>query len=381
MIVDPTAAAHHADPDRARAWLAEQRVFISSAMGDTADERDAIAAAMEAEGAQPVRFEDLGRDADPEEAYLTGVDTSTIYVGVLKEQYGRLLPTGFSATETEYLQARERGKRLAVYTAAEAPGREGHLNRFIERVRTFVTTESYRDIPDLGRRVRRRLHELAAEALSPWVKLGEHVFRADLIADHGETVTITARLSDEIAHALEAMRDRQWGRPRLKLTYGSRVVEGEVGGLRRTVRAGGSDEIEIELVRVQPPEVDVMRAGTGGLSADDLVEAGMRALFLGEPLPASVGMLDFMTDTGIERSDLEQAFAQPNEIAEAITRLVVTEGLVGSGRAARIGSFRVGPRVGGTRRVEIEWTDPRVYTNVEPAVRRLVGDWHGGEGA
>lgn len=112
---------------------------------------------------------------------------------------------------------------------------------------------------------------------------------------HGETVTITARLSGEIAHAFEAMRDRQWGRPRLKLTYSSRVVEGEVGSIRRTVRAGGSDEVEIELVRVQPPQVDVMRAGTGGLSADDLVEAGMRALFLGEPLPASVGMLDFMT--------------------------------------------------------------------------------------
>jgi hypothetical protein len=124
------------------------------------------------------------------------------------------------------------------------------------------------------------------------------------------------------------------------------------------VRAGGSEEVEIELVSVQPPQVDVMRAGTGGLSADDLVDAGMRALFLGEPLPASVGMLDFMTDTGIERNDLEQAFAQPNEIAEAVSRLVVTEGLVGSGRAARVGSFSLGPRVGDRRRVEIEWTDP-----------------------
>jgi hypothetical protein len=92
-------------------------------------------------------------------------------------------------------------------------------------------------------------------------------------------------------------------------------------------------------------------------------------------------MLDFMTDTGIERNDLEQAFAQPNEIAEAVTRLVVTEGLVGSGRAARVGSFSLGPRVGDRRRVEIEWTDPSVYTNVEPAVRRLAGDWLGGEGA
>jgi len=87
-------------------------------------------------------------------------------------------------------------------------------------------------------------------------------------------------------------------------------------------------------------------------------------------------MLDFMTDTGIDRDDLRQAFDQPNEVAEGIARLVVTERLVGSGRAARIGSFKLGPRLGDTRRVEIEWTDPRVYSNVEPSVRRLIGDWH-----
>jgi hypothetical protein len=290
VIIDPTAAARRPDADRAREWLAEQHVFISSAMGDTAAERRAVAAAVEAEGARPVWFEELGRDANPEEAYLAGVDMSTIYVGVLNEQYGRLLTTGFSATEAEYLRARERGKRIAVYTTMDAPSREGHLNRFIERVRTFVTTESYRDIPDLDHRVRRRLHELAAEALSPWVKLGDYVFRADLIADHGETVTITAGLSDEIAHAFEAMRDQQWGRPRLKLIYGTRVVEGEVGAFRRTVRAAGSDEVEVELTRVQPPQVEVMRAGTSGLSADELVEAGMRALFLDQPLPPSLGM-------------------------------------------------------------------------------------------
>jgi hypothetical protein len=135
-------------------------------MGDTAADRQSVATAVEAEGAGPVWFEELGRDADPEEAYLAGVDASTIYVGILNEEYGRLLATGFSATETEYERAREGGKRVAVYTAFDAPNREGHLNRFIERVRTFLTTESYRDIADLDRRVRRRLHELAAEALA-----------------------------------------------------------------------------------------------------------------------------------------------------------------------------------------------------------------------
>jgi Domain of unknown function (DUF4062) len=141
VIIDPTAAARP-NAARTREWLAEQRVFISSPMSDTAAERRTVAAAVEDEGARPLWFEELGRDADPEEAYVVGVDMSTIYVGILNEQYGRLLPTGFSATEAEYLRAREGGKRLALYTAADAPGREGHLNRFIERIRTFVTTRA-----------------------------------------------------------------------------------------------------------------------------------------------------------------------------------------------------------------------------------------------
>jgi hypothetical protein len=48
-----------------------------------------------------------------------------------------------------------------------------------------------------------------------------------------------------------------------------------------------------------------------------LVELGMRALFLGEALPQELGMLDFMTETGIDVDDLRQAFDLPNEIAEA----------------------------------------------------------------
>lgn len=84
-----------------------------------------------------------------------------------------MLESGFSPTEVEYMRARDGGKRTVVYIAADAAEREGHLRRFIERVRVFLTTEDYSDADDLARRLRRRLHELAAEALSPWVKLGD----------------------------------------------------------------------------------------------------------------------------------------------------------------------------------------------------------------
>jgi Domain of unknown function (DUF4062) len=137
VLVDLTAAARRADPGRAREWLGEQRVFISSAMGDTAAERRAGADVIEEMGARAVWFEEFGRDADAEEAYLTEVDASTIYIGILNELYGRPNPPdGDSATEMEYRRARDGGKRLNVYVAANAPRREGALSRFIERIET-----------------------------------------------------------------------------------------------------------------------------------------------------------------------------------------------------------------------------------------------------
>ena len=376
VLVDSTAVARRADPDRAREWLGGQRVFISSAMGDTAAERRAVADVIEEMGARAVWFEEFGRDADAEDAYLTEVDASTIYIGILNELYGRPNPPdGDSATEMEYRRARDGGTRVNVYVAANAPRREGALSRFIERVRFFVTSENYSDAEDLARRVQRRLEELASEALSPWIKLGDFVFRADEVVDAGNTITIRARVSEDIAHQLEALRDRRHGRERVRFVSRSRVAEGEAAGVRRTTRAGGAEELAIELSNVQPPHGDGMRAGTGGYSPDELVELGVRALFLGEPIPDQMGMLGFMTDTGIGVDDLRQAFDLSNEFAEAVVRLVVSDGLIGSGNARRVISLSLGPRTGQTRRLELQWEDPQTYVNVEPVRRRVEGEW------
>jgi hypothetical protein len=375
MNVDSSAAARRADAGRLREWLAEQRVFLSSAMGDTAAERRAVAAGVEEEGARAVWFEEFGRDADAEEAYLTEVDSSNVYVGILNEQYGRLnQPDGFSATEAEYLRARERGLRVQVLVAAPAPEREGHLSRFIDRVRFYTTTETYSGVDDLVRRVRRRLHELGAEALSPWVKLGDFVFRADSVSEDAATVTIRARVSDEIAHELESLRDQRYGRTRLRFVHRSRVSEGELGNVRRKTHAGGADELTIELVQARAADANPMRVSTSGQSPDDLVELGLRELLFGEPIPQSIAMMG-LTDSGIDREALAQAFVQPNETAEAITRLVVADGLVGSGNARRLVALHVGPRNGDGRQLVLEWEEPRMYSNAEPGRRRLEGEW------
>lgn len=147
-----------------------------------------------------------------------------------------------------------------------------------------------------------------------------------------------------------------------------------MAGVRRTTRASGSDELVVEFRQVRPAEGSGLRAGTSGLSAEELVELGMRSILFGEPLPDQFAMLG-LAETGIDIDDLRRAFDQPNEIAEGITRLVIADGLVGSGRARRLISLNVGPRSGDVRRVVIEREDPRVHTNVEPARRRLEGEW------
>lgn len=86
-------------------------------------------------------------------------------------------------------------------------------------------------------------------------------------------------------------------------------------------------------------------------------------------------MLESLTDTGIDVEDLRQAFDQPNETAEAITYLVVADGLVGSGGAGRVVSLSLGPRNGDRRRMAIQWEETRVYSNVAPRVRTVEGEW------
>ena len=55
-----------------------------------------------------------------------------------------MLESGFWPMEDEYLRARERGLRAVVHVRAGASTREGHLRRFVERVRVFLTKRTMR---------------------------------------------------------------------------------------------------------------------------------------------------------------------------------------------------------------------------------------------
>src|SRR6266545_1024852 len=205
--IDLAAAAGRLLPEETADWAADQRVFISSVMDGLADERRAVARAVAELGAEPVWFEEFGgRDDEPTAAYLSEVRSCSVYVGILGRTYGRLLRSRLSATHEEYREAESQGLRISAWVKAGEDW-QGDQRSFVQEVRLFHTTGQFAGDEDLAHGVRSRLRKLAAEDLSPWVKLGDVIFRAQRIESDGTHVTVSASVHDPgIVATLEAMR-------------------------------------------------------------------------------------------------------------------------------------------------------------------------------
>jgi hypothetical protein len=210
-----------------------------------------------------------------------------------------------------------------------------------------------------------------------WVKVNEVIFPVDELDDADDAITLNGAIDDEVHRQLDAIRASGFGPVRVRFVSTTRVADADLSHVRRTTR-GGRTDTRIELTRATPPPRNATRAGTGGLTPDELVETGMREYFLGEPLPPSMGMLEFMADPGLDRDALAAAFRLPDPMAAEVVRLLVVEGLVGNGHAQAVTHLRIGPREANTRTIDIEWLEPREYVNVEPERRRIHGTWRMG---
>jgi hypothetical protein len=209
LLIDQRSASLAASTQDVGAWASGRRVFVSSLITDMPDERSAARAAIETVGATPVMFEDLGaQDISADQAYLSGVRSSEIYVGMWGARYGVRMPDGYSATHAEFLEAERNGLRLCLFVHGETTGHmDGPQRDLIQGARNLYTTSPWSDPADLEQRMRRRLEDLAAEELAPWVRVGRALIRAREIASDGRTITITAAVHSNTVHA-ELVRQR-----------------------------------------------------------------------------------------------------------------------------------------------------------------------------
>lgn len=374
VLLDNSRPVAPTDRD-VREWAGERGFFISSPMADTKDERAAAAASVSERGGRPVWFEGFGgRDDDPERAYLNEVDRSDVYLGILRRAYGRPHDDGRSATEMEYDRAVAQGRRVAVWVAERhrAEGREPALDALIERVRASHVTGAYASPAQLAERVRARIDELCAEDLSPWVKLGDAVFRAGAIDRRGNDVRIEASLRPgPILEYLQSLRPDRFTRAHLQLTYRDQSDAVVMTDLATRVASGTRTIVTVTVTVGERPGVFPMAFSGSGFryTAEEAVAARMKQRLFAEELPPDAYLwCDFELDLNFLADDRVN-----EEIAPAMVWLLVTEALIGGGFASAIRKCEVQPRRDGTRTCTIAWLDLRRYTNEAPTMRAITG--------
>src|SRR5262245_4413707 len=110
------------------------RVFVSSTIGELADERTAATDAVRHLHLAPVLFELGARPHPPRDLYRAYLDQSHVFIGIYWQSYGWVAPgEAVSGLEDEYLLSGEKPK--LIYVKRPAPDREAGLTRLLDRVR------------------------------------------------------------------------------------------------------------------------------------------------------------------------------------------------------------------------------------------------------
>lgn len=355
LHIDLRSAAKKPGPHELAAWASDQRAFISSVMNELKTERAQVAAAVRGLGVQPVWFEGFGgRDSDPEDAYLAEVSSSSIYIGLLGHEYGRMLKSRLSATHAEYRRAELSGARICVWTKDDAEPPADEL-RFLQEIQTFHVTNSFQSPDELSALVRERLIGLAAEDLTPWLKVDHVVIRASAIHDTSKDVTVSATVHDPaIVSALESLRPNFWSNDVHKVSFAGRSRNLQLKRVETTVISSQTTQVELGFAPAGSEDDKPMSFSFTGAeySIDDVVEINLRKALFGTKGPSGLAIVG-----GTIKDPLEPLRKQrpPEEVLRPLIHLLVTEALVGTGQAAFVTRVRLSQPFDHERRILVEW--------------------------
>jgi hypothetical protein len=373
LVIDLAAAADTPGPGAIREWARNTRVFVSCLARELAAERHAAAAAVGAIGAWPATCEQLG-GTTPEDACLSEVETSEVYVGILGRLYGRPLPSGLSVPHAEYRHAENRGLRIAVWSLATRD-REDAERALLDEIRRFELVSEFTSPEDLHAQVKNRLRAIAAEDLLPWCKLGSLVFRATTIDQRGNTLTVAARIhSDEVARALAAFAGPRSGREHdARFTWQGRSRSVRVRSVESARRWTRSRVMRLGLEVIDEPHGDGAGIRTGDLGPADLTDVALRAALFRDPDALSDKRLGFFSEIPDPLQALREARVS-DDIVRLVAGLLVVDALVGSNLAVRVTAFRLGDPIGDARPALLSWLAPQRYSG-ERTVTRTIKGW------
>ena len=149
------------------------RVFVSSTLGELADERRAVSRAIEALRLTPVMFELGARPYPPREVYQQYLAQSDVFIGLYWQRYGQPAPgMQVSGLEEEFDLSSALPRLL--YVKAPAPDREPRLADLEDRIEAEASASyrHFRTPAELGRLVRDDLAVLLSERFAAAGKPG-----------------------------------------------------------------------------------------------------------------------------------------------------------------------------------------------------------------
>jgi predicted ATPase len=260
------------------------RVFVSSTLGELAEERQAVARAIAALRLTPIMFEAGARPHPPQELYRAYLAQSDIFVGLYWQRYGQVGPgMQISGLEEEFQLASRRGLPRLLYVKTPAPDRESRLAALISQIRNEASYRRFRTPAELGRLVRDDLAALLSErftATSPQAAPAPARSRGPRSLPVATTSLVgRERAIDELAGLL--------GRPEVRLV--TLTGPGGVGKTRLAVavaeRVAGrfaAGTVFVPLAGVTRPELVV--GGIARAAGAELGGAGSRLEVLAEQL-------------------------------------------------------------------------------------------------
>jgi predicted ATPase len=140
------------------------RVFVSSTLGELAEERRAVSRAISALRLTPVMFELGARPYPPRDLYQAYLAQSDVFIGLYWQRYGQVGPDmEISGMEDEFELSQALPRLL--YVKEPAPDREPRLTALLSRIQEEAS-DSYRHFrtpAELGRLVRDDLALLLSE--------------------------------------------------------------------------------------------------------------------------------------------------------------------------------------------------------------------------
>ncbi|MFZ1010705.1 MAG: hypothetical protein WAN65_27950, partial [Candidatus Sulfotelmatobacter sp.] len=206
------------------------------------------------------------------------------------------------------------------------------------------------------------MRTIAAEDLAPWCKLGNVVFRATEIEDRGDVIQVKARVrSDAVARALEDMRGDRLNRGTVsRFAWSGRSKYAKVTAVHVTTTSGKSKTVRFELEVTDSPQDHFREISVNGKSPADLTELGLRSVLFGEPNPFTDRYMGLATEISDPLAPLRENPVS-EEIVRPLAELLMTDLLVGTERAERIVTFRLGVAIQGCRKLVLAWEPPSPY--------------------